>query len=96
MGALLQDRFKQGRECTKKDDQIRTTDSISRIPRETTDTKAIPSIAYRRSGGDMIEVYKLLTGKYSTNEGLLKINRHSSTMGHHLKLEKQRFSILSP
>ena len=36
------------------------------------------SIAYRRSRGDIIEVYKLLTGKYSTNEGLLKINRHSS------------------
>ena len=33
----------------------------------------LPSIAYRRSWGDMIEVYKLLTEKYSTNKGLLKI-----------------------
>ena len=53
----------------------------------------LPSIAYRRSRGDMIKVYKLLTGKYSTNEGLLKINRNSSTRGHHLKLEKQRFRL---
>ena len=51
----------------------------------------LPSIAYRISRGDMIDVYKLLTGKYSTNEGLLTINRNSSTRGHHLKLQKQRF-----
>ena len=53
----------------------------------------LPSIPYRRSRDDMIEVYKLLTGKYSTNEGLLKINRNSRTRGHHLKLEKQRFRL---
>ena len=53
----------------------------------------LPSIAYRRNQGDIIEVYKLLTGKYSTNEGLLKINKNSSTRGHHLKLEKQRFRL---
>ena len=41
----------------------------------------------------MIEVYKLLTRKYSTNEELLKINRNSSTRGHHLKLEKQQFRL---
>ena len=43
----------------------------------------------------MIAVYKLLTGKYSTNEGLLKINRNSrpTTRGHHLKLETQRFRL---
>ena len=53
----------------------------------------LPSIAYPRSRGDMIEVYILLTGKYSTNEGLLKISRNSSTRGYHLKLEKQRFRL---
>ena len=53
----------------------------------------LPSIAYRRSRGDMIEVYKLLTVKFSTNDGLLKNNRHSSTRGHHLKLEKQQFRL---
>ena len=53
----------------------------------------LPPIAYRRSRGDMIEVYKLVTGKYSTNEGLQKINRNSSTREHHLKLEKQRFRL---
>ena len=36
---------------------------------------------------------KGLTGKYSTNKGLLKINRNSSTRGLHLKLEKQRFRL---
>ena len=51
------------------------------------------SIAYRRSWGDMIEVYKLSTRKYSTNEGLLRIYRNSSTRGNHLKLEKKRFKL---
>ena len=54
------------------------------------------SIAYRRSRGDMIEVYKLLTGKYSTYQRLLKINRNSrpsTYKGHHLKLEKKRFRL---
>ena len=41
----------------------------------------------------MIEVYKLLTGKYSTNEGLLKINRNSSTRRHYLKQVKQQFRL---
>ena len=39
----------------------------------------------------MIEVYKLLTGKCSTNDGLLKINRNSSTRGLHLKLSDQKW-----
>ena len=49
----------------------------------------LPSIAYRRSRGDMIEVYKLLTGKYSTNEGLIKITRNSSTRGHYGYVEER-------
>ena len=36
----------------------------------------LPSIAYWRSRGDMIEVYKLLMGKYSIYDRLLKINRN--------------------
>ena len=42
----------------------------------------LPSIAYRRNMGDMIEFYKLL-----------KINRNSSTRGHHKKLENQQFRL---
>ena len=47
----------------------------------------------------MIEFYKLLTGKCSTNDGLLKINRNSSrpTRGLQLKLSDQKWieTILS-
>ena len=53
----------------------------------------LPSIAYRRNMGDMIEFYKLLTGKYNTIKELLKINRNSSTRGHHKKLENQQLRL---
>ena len=53
----------------------------------------LPSIAHQRSRGDMIEIYKLLPGKYSTNKGLLKIIRNNKSRGHHLKPEKQRFML---
>ena len=56
------------------------------------ETLKLPSIAYRRCRGDMIEVYKLLYGKYTTNSDLLRI-KVSTTRGHNLKLEKQRFRL---
>ena len=50
----------------------------------------LPSTTHQRSRGDMIEVYKLLTGKYSTNERLMKINRNSSTK----KIRELRLKLL--
>ena len=48
----------------------------------------LPTLAYRRLRGDMIELYKILTEKYdaavSSNFGTLRDNE-SDTRGHHLK-----------
>ena len=62
------------RKMTKLISQIRDLEypERPRIPK-------LPFIAYLRSRGNMIVVYQLLTEKYSTNEGLLKITRNSST-----------------
>jgi hypothetical protein len=52
----------------------------------------LPSLAYRRLRGDMIELYKIATGKYDSEvtEGLLKYSIHGSTRGHQYKLYKTR------
>ena len=53
----------------------------------------IPTLAYRRLRGDMIELYKILTEKYgaavSSNFVTLRVNE-SDTRGHHLKIFKER------
>ena len=51
----------------------------------------LPSIAYRRSRGDMIEVYKILHDAYTTNKDILKV-KTAITRGPALKLEKHRFN----
>ena len=54
----------------------------------------LPTLAYRRARGDMIEVFKLLNdnGGYdkNTTEGLMKTSTNTSTRGHKYKLETQR------
>ena len=50
----------------------------------------IPSMNYRRTRGDMIEVWKFLNGKYNINTDLLNISSESITRGHSLKLNKPR------
>ena len=51
----------------------------------------LPTLEYRRMRGDMIETYKILSGKYDSaiTEGLFTINNRISR-GHNLKLEVHR------
>ena len=48
------------------------------------------TIKERALSGDLIEVYKILTGKVNINPGqLFVLQKDSRTRGHHLKLEKR-------
>lgn len=50
----------------------------------------LPSLHYRRNRGDMIQVYKILTGKDRIDsEKLLPMSNTSSTRGHRMKLMKR-------
>jgi hypothetical protein len=49
----------------------------------------LPTLAYRRLRGDMIEMYKILTGKYDPNvSDFVKVNTNDRR-GHQLKVFKQ-------
>ena len=49
------------------------------------------SVEYRFLRGDMIETYKILTGKSGIrHNGLFEIDKSERNRGHHLKLKKQR------
>lgn len=51
----------------------------------------LPTLAYRRSRGDMIEMYKILTGKYDEQvANFIPLRKDSNTRGHNLKLYKER------
>ena len=52
----------------------------------------LPTLSFRRLRGDMIETFKILTGKYDRDvtEGLLKLRGGNDTRGHSLKLYKER------
>lgn len=48
----------------------------------------LPTLGYRRLRGDMIEMYKIMTGKYDSNvTDFIKINRND-TRGHQYKIYK--------
>jgi len=48
----------------------------------------LPALSYRRARGDMIETYKILTGKYDESVApTLALNKHRLTRGNDLKLE---------
>jgi len=51
----------------------------------------LPTLKYRRSRGNMIEVFKILTGKYDTNI-TFSFEKHQDcrTRGHNLKLLNHR------
>ena len=49
----------------------------------------LPSMAYRRARGDIIEAYKHTHGKYET-EQILPFSQDSTRRGHKYKLEKKR------
>ncbi|XP_076047673.1 uncharacterized protein LOC143029119 [Oratosquilla oratoria] len=52
----------------------------------------LPTLAYRRARGDMIETYKILTGKYDGDctQGILKLREENISRGNSLKLFKTR------
>lgn len=52
----------------------------------------LPTLAYRRLRGDLIETYKIITGHYtrSITHNLFQLSDISTTRGHHLKITKQR------
>jgi len=54
-------------------------------------TLTVPTLKYRRSRGGMIEVFKILTGKYDTNV-TFSFEKHQDfrTRGHNLKLVNHR------
>ena len=52
----------------------------------------LPSLAYRRKRGDLIEAYKYTHGYYSVNEGLLERETDKRTRGHQYKLKKKGFN----
>ena len=53
----------------------------------------LPSLAYRRLRGDMIETFKIVTGKYNISNNPFRIAQDRITRGHHLKLLKSRARI---
>jgi ribonucleases P/MRP protein subunit RPP40 len=51
----------------------------------------LPPLKYRRLRGDMIEVFKILTGRYDTEMvPLLKLSTNLHTRGNSLKLSAER------
>lgn len=52
----------------------------------------LPTLAYRRSRGDMIETYKILSGKYDEecSEDIIQLREESATRGHPKKIYKRR------
>ena len=52
----------------------------------------LPSLEHRRRRGDLIEVFKCLSGLNQTDRPLFKLHFWRDTRGHSLKLAKQRCS----
>ena len=50
----------------------------------------LPSLAYRRFRGDLIETYKYTHGIYTVSEQMFSMDSTDRTRGHSLKLQKQR------
>ena len=48
----------------------------------------LPTLAHRRRRGDMIDVFKYLTGVYDTQHNLFHL-AHRKSRGHKMKLDKQ-------
>jgi len=52
----------------------------------------LPTLTYRRYRGDMIEVYKIISGKYDNNIAInLDVNKDSRTRGNLFKLKNKCF-----
>ena len=56
----------------------------------------LPPLSFRRFREDMIEIYKILTGKYDstvTSNAVTLRGNDSITRGHNLKIFKERFRL---
>jgi len=52
----------------------------------------LPTLTYRRHGGDIIEVYKIISGKYENNIAInLDVHKDSKTIVNIFKLKNKRF-----
>ena len=52
------------------------------------------TLHYRHIRGDMIETYKIVTGKYDANVSPVLIRSHSQvTRGNNLRLQKDHFFV---
>jgi len=52
----------------------------------------LSTLTYHRYRGDMIEVYKIISGKYDNNIAInLDVNNDSRTRGNLFKLKNKRF-----
>ena len=56
----------------------------------------LPSLAYRRVRGDLIETYKIVHGCYDpiTTNNLFEINNDNRTRSHNFKITKPRLKLL--
>ena len=50
----------------------------------------LPTLVYRRARGDIIEVFKHVTGTYKLESPFFQLNTDSITRGHNYKLKKER------
>ena len=52
----------------------------------------LPTLTYRRLRGDLIEIYKILTGKYDPEvcEGFIELRRDNVTRGNPMKIFKEQ------
>ena len=94
--------YKQKHKDAKENLQSRATKQlpgIKDIPyKERLERLKLPTSAYRRTCGDMIEVYKLLQGKYDSDvSNTVELHKDSDTKagtrGHSLKLFLERARI---
>jgi len=53
-------------------------------------TLDLPSLYYRRARGDLIEIYKHLSGYYTVTNSYIQLEPHGYTRGHNKKLSKPR------
>jgi len=75
--------------------QMRATKLVIKLKhfryKERLDRLKLPTLRYRRTRGDMIEVYKILTERYCKSVNLeLELHKKSVTRGHNLKLVNSR------
>ena len=56
----------------------------------------LPSLAYRRKRGDMIMVYKIMTGKININSEDLFTSNERESRGHSLKIAKNKRASKNP